>query len=156
MALVLPGGGAHAAYQVGVLAGIVERLPTLEFPILTGVSAGAINIAYLATYRGPLARAVETLRREWGRLSVERVYRIKPGRLARAGLRWLGERVVGRHVGPTVVHGLLDMDPLRQFLAASLDFGGIEANLTAGGPRAGGVCAPPSLSGANPTLAPAR
>ncbi|HEY6210375.1 MAG TPA: patatin-like phospholipase family protein, partial [Gemmatimonadales bacterium] len=54
-ALVLGGGGAHAAYQVGVLARIVERVPGLAFPILTGVSAGAINIAYLAAHRGPLA-----------------------------------------------------------------------------------------------------
>ena len=152
VALVLPGGGAHAAYQVGVLAGIVERRPDLEFPILTGVSAGAINIAYLATYRGPLARAVETLRREWGRLSVEHVYRIKPGRLAGAGLRWLVERVVGRHVGPTVVHGLLDMDPLRQFLAESLDFGGIDANLAAGRLRAVALSATSYASGETVTF----
>src|SRR5438094_476823 len=61
-ALVLGGGGAHAAYQVGVLSAIVGRVPDLEFPILTGVSAGAINIAYLAAYHGPLAAAVAALR----------------------------------------------------------------------------------------------
>src|SRR5213596_3347401 len=87
-ALVLAGGGAHAAYQVGVLAAIVDRLPHVEFPILTGVSAGAINIAYLAAYRGSLAAAVRALSSEWGRLTVEQVYRISPARLARAGLRW--------------------------------------------------------------------
>ncbi len=48
LALVLSGGGARAAYQVGVLLAIGERLPELRIPILTGVSAGAINSAYLA------------------------------------------------------------------------------------------------------------
>ena len=52
LALVLSGGGARAAYQLGILAGLAERLPGLEFPILTGISAGAINIAYLASHRG--------------------------------------------------------------------------------------------------------
>src|SRR5205814_7980731 len=42
-ALVIAGGGARAAYEVGVLAAIAERAPGLEFPIVTGVSAGAIN-----------------------------------------------------------------------------------------------------------------
>jgi len=132
VALVLTGGGAHAAYQVGALSAIVERLPDLEFPILTGVSAGAINIAYLAAYRGPLRAAVETLRREWARLTIERVYRIRPGRLAPAGLRWLAAMALGRHNGPAAVRGLVDMEPLRRFLRQGIDFGGIDANIAAG------------------------
>src|SRR5256885_4151805 len=43
LALVLSGGGARGAYHVGVLAGLAERLPGLEFPILSGMSVGAIN-----------------------------------------------------------------------------------------------------------------
>src|SRR2546430_13768224 len=50
LALVLAGGGARAAYEVGVLSAIAERAPGLEFPILTGVSAGAINALYLAAH----------------------------------------------------------------------------------------------------------
>ncbi len=132
MALVLTGGGAHAAYQVGALSAIVERLPDLEFPILTGVSAGAINIAYLAAYRGPLRAAVQALRQEWARLTIERVYRIRPGRLVPAGLRWLARMALGRHNGPAAVHGLVDMAPLRGFLEQGIDFGGIDANIAAG------------------------
>ena len=49
-ALVLAGGGARAAYEVGVLAGVAERAPGLEFPIVTGVSAGAINAVHLAAH----------------------------------------------------------------------------------------------------------
>src|SRR5947208_7232684 len=48
LALVLSGGGARGAYHVGVLAGLAERLPGLEFPILSGMSVGAINTFYLA------------------------------------------------------------------------------------------------------------
>src|SRR5689334_13278067 len=53
LALVLTGGGARAAYQVGVLCAIAERAPEVQFPILTGVSAGAINAVYLAAHRRP-------------------------------------------------------------------------------------------------------
>src|SRR5258708_31666041 len=58
LALVLSGGGARGAYQVGVLAGLAERLPGLEFPILSGMSVGAINTFYLAAHPGPLSAAV--------------------------------------------------------------------------------------------------
>src|SRR5947207_15233357 len=53
LALVLSGGGARGAYHVGVLAGLAERLPGLEFPILTGMSVGAINTIYLAATLAP-------------------------------------------------------------------------------------------------------
>jgi NTE family protein len=145
-ALVLGGGGAHAAYQVGVLRAILERQPGLEFPILTGVSAGAINIAYLAAYPGPLAQAVEALRREWGHLTVERVYRIRPARLAWAGLRWLGATTFGHRGGPTLVRGLMDMEPLREFLAGRVDFRTIDAKVAAGRLRAVALSATPYAS----------
>jgi NTE family protein len=150
-ALVLPGGGAHAAYQVGVLAQISERVPELQFPILTGNSAGAINVAYLAAHRGPWRAAVEALRREWGRLTVERVYRVRPAGLAGAGLRWLA-KTIGGHGGPAVVRGLMDMEPLRQFLAAGLDLGGIDANISTGRLRAAAVSATSYASGETVTF----
>src|SRR5438094_1937873 len=124
-ALVLGGGGAHAAYQVGVLSAIVGRVPDLEFPILTGVSAGAINIAYLAAYHGPLAAAVAALRDEWARLTPDRVYRFPIGRLAWSVLRWMAHAVLRRHGGPALVRGLMDMEPLRRVLAQHLDLGGL-------------------------------
>jgi NTE family protein len=152
LALVLVGGGAHAAYQVGALAGIVERAPEVALPILTGVSAGAINAAYLAAHRGSLATAVAALRTEWGRLSVDQVYRIQLATLARAGLEWLGALVLGRHRGPTTVRGLMDMTPLRQFLTPSLDFGGIEGNIAAGRLRALALSATSYASGETVTF----
>ena len=54
LALVLTGGGARAAYQVGVLRHLAQRWPELRIPILTGVSSGAINTAPAATQNPPL------------------------------------------------------------------------------------------------------
>ena len=83
LALVLSGGGARGAYHVGVLAGLAERLPGLEFPILSGMSVGAINTYYLAAHPGPLSAAVAGLQAQWDRLTTEGVYRVRTGRLAR-------------------------------------------------------------------------
>src|SRR5712692_5108159 len=94
LALVLACGGARGAYQVGVLAGLAERLPGLEFPILSGMSVGAINTFYLAAHPGPLSAAVTGLRAEWDRLTSDAVYRVRPIRLARAMVRWAWP---GRH-----------------------------------------------------------
>ena len=72
LALVLAGGGARAAYQAGVLARIAEEFPAIEFPILTGVSAGAINAAYLANSLDSFSDTVQRLVDLWSRLEMER------------------------------------------------------------------------------------
>src|SRR5947209_19488261 len=95
LALVLAGGGARAAYEVGVLSAIAERAPGLEFPIVTGVSAGAINAAYLAAHAEALSVALGELRDQWGHLVVDRVYRIRPWQLGRALLRGVPRTVFG-------------------------------------------------------------
>src|SRR5439155_1049717 len=99
LALVLSGGGARGAYQVGVLAGLAERLPGLEFPILTGMSVGAINTIYLAAHTGPLPAAVAGLSNEWSRLTSDAVYRVRSIRLVRSALRWAWQGAAGRVSG---------------------------------------------------------
>ena len=136
LALVLAGGGARAAYEVGVLSAIAERAPALEFPIVTGVSAGAINAVYLAAHAESLPGAVAALRDHWSHLVVDRVYRIEPWRLVRALLRGVAGTLLGTRGGAAVVRGLLDMSPLRESLAARLDFTGIDAKIAAGRLRA--------------------
>jgi len=133
LALVLSGGGARAAYQVGVLAALAERVPALTPPIITGVSAGAINAMYLAARAGPFAAAVSQLADEWRRLTVDRVVRVRPLQLGWAAL---GALLTGRRARPTRQRGLLDTTPLRQFLTATIDPQGIDANLTTGRLRA--------------------
>jgi NTE family protein len=147
LALVLTGGGARAAYQAGVLCAIAERAPHLEFPIVTGVSAGAINAVYLAAHRGPLAAAAETLRVEWSRLTVDHVYRLRPIGIGHALLRGLAQMAPGRRGDTTALHGFLDMQPLRDFLTAGIDLSGIDANVAAGRLRAAGLSATSYASG---------
>jgi len=152
LALVLAGGGARAAYEVGVLSAIGDRMPGLEFPIVTGVSAGAINAVYLAAHAGTLPAALATLRDHWSHLVVDRVYRIQPWRLARALVRGVAATLLGRHGEAAVVRGLMDMSPLRGSLAARLDFAGIDAKIAAGRLRAVALSATSYASGETVTF----
>ena len=68
LALVLVGGGARAAYQVGFLRALVTRYPNLKLPIITGSSAGAINAVFLAAQVNPLPEALDTLAEALGKL----------------------------------------------------------------------------------------
>src|SRR5207237_2987232 len=83
LALVLTGGGARAAYQVGVLRCLARRLPQTRFDIITGVSAGAINALFLASHREPLFEVIEELRNVWESLELKDVIRIDSRSLAR-------------------------------------------------------------------------
>ena len=124
LAIVLTGGGARAAYQVGFLRCIARHVPDLHFPILTGVSAGAINAAYLAAHPGTQAEAIVALTDLWRGLSVERVFRVDTPTLVSNVARW-GIRLVsgGGPIAPRV-RGLLDTAPLRETLASSFDLPG--------------------------------
>ena len=136
---MLPGGGARAAYQVGFLRWVARHIPDAHFPIVTGVSAGAINAAFLAAYRGPQTAAVDRLCELWSRLTADRVFRTDGpslgGLVARWGIRLLAG---GNSLAPTV-HGLVDTTPLRETLAGVFDIDardgairGIADNIDAG------------------------
>ena len=116
VAVVLTGGGALAAYQVGFLRWIARNIPDVNFPIITGVSAGAINAAYLAASPGPQAEAIERLASLWQSLSVEQVFRVDTSSLLSHMARW-GIRLVsgGSAIAPEV-RGLVDTAPLRKTL----------------------------------------
>jgi len=147
LALVLGGGGARAAYEVGVLAAIAERVPDIQVPILTGVSAGAINAAYLATHRGPFPAAVAGLRAQWSELVVDRVYRMRPARVGRAVTQAVVRTLVGRRRAPGVVRGVVDLQPLREFLGARLDFANVGTKIAAGSLRAVALSATSYVTG---------
>src|SRR5256886_933179 len=152
LALVLAGGGARAAYEVGVLSAIAERAPGLEFPIVTGVSAGAINAVYLAAHPETLPAALGALRDQWRQLVPDRVYRIRPWRLGRALVRGVAGALLGTRGEGAVVRGLMDMSPLRDFLAARLNCDGIDAKIAAGRLRAVALSATAYLSGETVTF----
>jgi NTE family protein len=120
LALVMGGGGARSAYQVGVLRSIARRHPQLSTPILTGVSAGAINTAYLASDKGEFAAKIERMRDHWLQLTTDRVFRSDPASLMRIASRW-GLRLVsgGKRITPQP-RGMVDTTPLREFLQETL------------------------------------
>ena len=115
VAVVLTGGGARAAYQVGYLRWIARNIPDASFPIITGVSAGAINAAFLASFPGTHAQAIERLADLWRRLTVDQVFRVDSTSLASQVTRW-GLRLVsgGSPIAPSV-RGLVDTADLAYF-----------------------------------------
>src|SRR5690349_1530128 len=130
--LVLTGGGARAAYQVGVLKAVKEMLPASQknpFPIVCGTSAGAINAATLAVFADDFVGAVDRLVDVWQRFRVHQVYRSDPIGIARVGARWLGAMMLISRNSPT---SLLDNSPLAEMLLHSLDFGRIQENIDNG------------------------
>ena len=115
LALVMSGGGARAAYQVGFLRCLAERLPDLRIPILTGVSAGAINAAFLASAPGNLRRRVDALVETWSKLEVGDVFCSDGMGLWSSVARW-GLTLVAGGRWRTERHGMVDTTPLREFL----------------------------------------
>ncbi len=116
LALVLTGGGARAAYQIGFLRCLAKNMPAEAFDIITGVSAGAINAAFLASHPGPLAAAVEELTSIWAGLSPERIFRVGGLALAGSVARWSLRLVSGGSPATPQTRGLLDTGPLRALL----------------------------------------
>jgi NTE family protein len=112
--LVLAGGGARGAYQAGVLRALASRHPELQVPILAGVSAGAINTAFLANHTGSFLDATEALCELWSNLHTEDVVRVQPVKLLADVMRW-GVRLGsgGALQGGHVHVGMVDPAPLR-------------------------------------------
>jgi NTE family protein len=134
MALVLPGGGARAAYQVGVLRAISDLLPARSanpFPVLTGTSAGAVNVTAIATNSDRFRVAVGNLERVWRSFHVGQVYRADASIMLRSGLHWLLSMISGGWLLPPP-KSLLDNSPLRQLLGEMFDFEGIRRGIAGG------------------------
>jgi NTE family protein len=143
LAIVMSGGGARAAYQVGLLQTLAKHRPELALDILTGVSAGAINAAHLAGHPGSFAAAIDALGGLWSRLSVDRVFRTDWLSLFKSVLRSGFQLVSGGQRVPGRSRGMVDTEPLRRFLYGALAaepaggvFSGIGENLARGKLRA--------------------
>lgn len=133
-ALVLTGGGARAAYQVGVLAAIREILPEPQknpFPILCGASAGAINAAVLACWAENFGSGVDNLRRTWAGFHAGDVYRADTAGIALTGARWMSAFMLGWLIRQNP-KSLLDNAPLRRLLEQRLDFSRIDQAIASG------------------------
>lgn len=144
LGIVLTGGGARAAYQVGLLRFLARRFPDLDIPIVSGVSAGAINAAHLASHHGTFGQAVEELVDLWQNLTVQDVFRTDSPSLVLNLFRWALHLVSGGIGGGTSVRGLVDTQPLRAYLCDVLhcvdgELTGIRYNLERGRLRAVGL-----------------
>lgn len=128
--LLLSGGGARAAYQVGVLAAIAElrRSRGLQsapnpFPILAGTSAGAINVAALACHADAFDSAVRRMLHVWGHMHTEQIYRADSLSMLRSGAHWLTLLSLGwalarwSRMRP---RSLLDNSPLKALMNSAL------------------------------------
>ena len=116
LGLVMGGGGARAAYQVGLILSLARQHPDLAIPYLTGVSAGAINAAHLASHHGSFSQAAEELKALWSRLTVEDVFRVDGASLVKNMAFWARQLMSGGLGGPPRVRGLGDTRPLRAYL----------------------------------------
>jgi NTE family protein len=146
--LVLTGGGARSAYQVGVLRALAQLLPRGRnpFPIIVGTSAGAVAAGVLAAEAHQWRRAVLGLEEVWANFRVEQVFRVDPWHMVRAGLHWLFSLVSGGIlVAPP--KSMLDNAPLRELLRTHIDWRGVQRSIERGHLRALALCATSYASG---------
>lgn len=156
----MSGGGARAAYQVGVMRGLARQWPAFRPDIITGVSAGAINAVSLASHPGSFPDAVEALHRLWTDLTTDQVFRTDGPSLFRIGWRWLRRLLSGGEVGQGA-HGFVDTTPLYRLLRQHLDphgrgIEGIGQNIRDGRLRAFGLTATDYATGRSVTWTQGR
>lgn len=134
LGLVLTGGGARTAYQVGVLLAVSDwlgRPRRSPFSVITGTSAGAINASVLAARAGSFGRGLEYLAGVWRGLQVGDIYRCDRGALYGRAVHWLAALLRGG-LGQHNPRALLDCQPLRALLERHVNFARIDLHLRRG------------------------
>jgi len=146
--LVLTGGGARSAYQIGVLRALSELLPRGRnpFAVIVGTSAGAVAAGVLASQAHRWRRAVAGLEEVWANFHASQVFRVDTGHMLRAGLHWSLALLSGGLL-LTPPKSVLDNSPLRELLAARFVWEGIRINIERGHLRAVALCATSYVTG---------
>lgn len=131
--LILSGGGARAAYQVGVLSVVADMLPPGSrnpFPVICGTSAGGINAAAVAAGARNYPQAVRGLEQVWANMTADQVYRTDIFAFVRSVLRWaLTTAAGGRSMTRSA---LLDNTPLERLLRLVISFHRIDESIRNG------------------------
>jgi NTE family protein len=146
--LVLTGGGARSAYQVGVLLALAELLPRARnpFQVIVGTSAGAVAASVLAAEAHRWRRAVAGLERVWANFRSEQVFHVDAPHMLRAGAHWVLALMSGGLVlAPP--KSMLDNSPLRALLERHVDCAGVRRSIARGHLRAFALCATSYASG---------
>lgn len=131
--LLLSGGGARAAYQVGVLGAIADLLPkdtSNPFHIISGTSAGALNAASLASHAHRLRTGVRLLEYVWKNISSDQIYTPQSGKLLGSASLMLLSSMRTRNT--EVPRSLLDNTPLQNLLERVLKLNKIQRNIDRG------------------------
>lgn len=133
-ALLLGGGGARAAYQVGVLKAIAELVPKgceNPFPIICGTSAGSINTVALASNAGDFHHGVRRIRKVWENFELHHVFHSDGKNLFKRIIQWAWSNLGPGtwHKGPS---SLLDNEPLKELLNRSISFDKIDDSIKNG------------------------
>jgi NTE family protein len=140
--LVLTGGGARSAYQVGVLLALAEFLPRSRNPfhVIVGTSAGAVAASVLAAEAHQWRRAVAGLEHVWANFRSSQVFHVDTRHMLRAGAHWVLSLMSGGLVlAPP--KSMLDNSPLRELLGVHVDCAGIRRSIARGHLRAFALCA---------------
>jgi NTE family protein len=148
-ALVLSGGGARGAYQVGVLKAIAEWLPSdapCPFEVLVGTSAGALNAAAIGARAHSLSEAVQSLEQVWSNFRVEQVVRADSLTMLRSGLHWMVSLLSGGWLAQPP-RSLFDTTPLCELLDRVVPLAQIPGQIAAGRLRALAVATTSYTSG---------
>jgi NTE family protein len=133
-ALVLTGGGARAAYQVGVLSAIAKFVPrnhAIPFPILCGTSAGAINTTALGCYASCFHLGVKKLEWVWKNLDTSKIYHNN----TRGVFGYIGKAMLANFQADyanKLPRSLLNNEPLRHLLNSVMNFKRIDNNILQG------------------------
>lgn len=131
--LVLTGGGARSAYQVGVLKAIGHLLPEQPNPfrVIVGTSAGAVTAAVLASRADRWHEAISAIEKVWSEFRVPHVFRTGRRQMLRAGLHWMASLLSGGHM-LRAPRSLFDNSPLRELLTREVQWEGLGANIESG------------------------
>ncbi|MEJ2109332.1 MAG: patatin-like phospholipase family protein [Acidobacteriota bacterium] len=140
--LILAGGGARGAYQVGVLKGVAEFFSPGQnpFPVISGVSVGAINAVAIASQLEDFIEGVARLERLWINLHSSKIFKDGFWTITFSGLHWLAALTLGG-LGVSNPKSLFDTRPLRELLTRSIDFSAISRAVDKGILKAIGVTA---------------
>jgi len=146
--LVLTGGGARSAYQVGVLLALAELLPRARnpFQVIVGTSAGAVAASVLAAEAHRWRRAVAGLERVWANFRSEQVFHVDAPHMLRAGAHWVLALMSGGLV-LSPPKSLLDNTPLRELLHRHVDCAGVRRSIARGHLHAFALCSTSYVSG---------
>ncbi|MDX1734277.1 MAG: patatin-like phospholipase family protein [Halioglobus sp.] len=157
-ALVLSGGGARGAYQVGVLKAIGDlhaKHARNPFSIISGTSAGAVNAVALAASANNFRLAVKKVEKIWGSLHVDKVYRAGGWDMIKSQARLVGS-LFNQGIGRSRPLSVLNNDPLRDLLLHTIQFKNIQKRIDEGFLDAVCVTATGYTSGENVTFFQAR